>query len=228
MIGNWQHRIRTAIVSALGVTILLGTPLLAQADQGKWWKPKEGDRKIEKRERARGSDRGAWGYRRSGDRTRWGDRARSGRVTVRDRGWSARGSWGNYRSWRGVPVRRDVIVIRDRHHGGYFRARRAFVQPRFYHGSLYVRPVRYFIAADACIGGLNIRARIVRPHYLYGCNFCDARFDTYDAYAVHVGHCDHGPDEYTIQASNWDDSYDTDWDGPYQANEEYEDEEYDD
>ncbi|HEY3157216.1 MAG TPA: hypothetical protein VGK76_11420 [Candidatus Eisenbacteria bacterium] len=212
---------QTAVVSALGVTILLGTPLLAQADQGKWWTPKEGDRRIEKRERGGGwNDQGTRGDRGTTDRRAWGDRSGNGRVTYRDRGWSARGSWGTYRSWRGVPVRRDVIVIRDRRHGSYFRARRVFVQPRFYRGSLYVRPVRYFIAADACIGGINIHARIVRPHYLYGCNFCDARFDTYDAYAAHVAHCDHGPDEYTIQASNWDDNYDSDWDGPYQADDE--------
>ena len=219
MIGSWRYKMRSAVVSALGVTILLGTPLLAQADQGKWWTPKEGDQGIEKRERGGGwNDQGTRGDRGTTDRRAWGDG--NGRVTYRDRGWSARGSWGTYRSWRGVPVRRDVIVIRDRRHGSYFRARRVFVQPRFYRGSLYVRPVRYFIAADACIGGINIHARIVRPHYLYGCNFCDARFDSYDAYAAHVAHCDHGPDEYTIQASNWDDNYDSDWDGPYQADDE--------
>ena len=206
MIARWRYRMRTAVVSALGVTILLGTPLLAQADQGKWWTPKGGDRRIEKRERGNGwNDQGTRGDRGSPDRRAWGDR-----------GWNGRG----YRSWRGVPVRRDVIVIRDRGHGAYFRARRVFVQPRFYRGSLYVRPVRYFIAADACIGGINFHTRIVRPHYLYGCNFCDARFDNYDDYAAHVAHCDHAPDEYTIQASNWDDNYDSDWDGPYQSDDE--------
>lgn len=215
MIGSWRYKMRSAVVSALGVTILLGTPLLAQADQGKWWKPKEGDQRVE--ERGRGwSDRDARDQGNNGRGAR-GDRGWNGRVTYRDGGWSGRGSWNTYRSWRGVPVRRDVIVIRDRRNGSYFRARRVFVQPRFYRDRLYVRPIRYFIAADACIGGINIHTRIVRPHYLYGCNFCDARFDTYDAYAAHVAHCDHGPDEYAIQACNWDDGYGSDWDGPYRA-----------
>ena len=221
MIGKWRYTMRTAVVSALGVTILLGTPLLAQADQGKWWTPKEGDQRIEKRERGSGwNDQGTRGDRGNTDRRAWGDRGWNGRVTYRDRGLSGRGSWGSYRSWRGVPVRRDVIVIRDWRRGAYFRARRVCVQPRFYRGTLYVRPVRYFIAADACIGGVNIHARIVRPHYLYGCNFCDARFDSYDDYAAHVAHCDHGPDEYSIQACNWDDNCDSDWDGPYQTDDQ--------
>jgi len=228
---------RIAVVSALGVTILLGTPLLARADQGKWWTPKDGNQGVERRDRGQGSndqgswgdrgtndrgtsDRRSWGGRRGNDGGSWGDRGWSGRVTYRDRGWNGRGSWATYRSWRGVPVRRDVIVIRDRRHGGYFRARRVFVQPRFYRGSLYVRPVRYFIAADACIGGISIHTRIVRPHYLYGCNFCDERFDSYEAYAAHVAHCDLRPDEYAIQACNWDDGYDTSWDGPYHAGDE--------
>jgi len=203
MVGSTLCRIRKALVSSLGVTILLGAPLPAQADQGKWWNPKEGGRRVETREHEREwNGRGSWG------------------------GWSGRGSRGGYRSWRGIPVRRDVIVIRDHRYGRSFRARRIFVEPRFHGGCLYVRPVRYFIAADACIGGFNIRARIVRPHYLYGCNFCDARFDSYDAYAAHVVHCDHGPDGYAVHASNWDDGYDMDWDGPYHADDEN-DQDYD-
>jgi hypothetical protein len=342
MIGSWLHRWRTAAVSALGVTILLGTPLLAQADQGKWWKPKEGGQRVERRDRglqqgdqgqqrgqtqgdrggawqgrsggdrggawrdrsavdrgARTRDRGtvdrggawqgrsggdrggAWQGRSGGDRggawrdrgtvdrggawrdrgtvdrsgnrgdrsgvwrdrqlrdrvivrdRNFGSRRLSGGITYRDRQFSGRGILGGYSSWRGVPVRRDVLTIRDRRYpGGYFRARRFYCAPRFYGGFVYVRPVRFFISADAFFGPIGIRARIVRPHYLYGCNFCDARFDTYGAYAYHVEHCDYRPDDCQISVSNWDDSdYDSSWDGPYQTNDDqsYEDDSgYDD
>jgi hypothetical protein len=303
MIGSWLHRLRTATVSALGVTILLGTPLLAQADQGKRWKPKEGNQRVEGRDRGQhrgwsrgdqgsqpgrtGGDRGgAWGGRSGGDRggawegrggggagsgtwrersggvqggTRervysggrgdrsgvwrdrqlrdrvivrdrnFGDRRLSGGITYRDRRYSGRAIVGGYSSWRGVPVRRDVLVIRDRSYGGYFRARRTYCAPRFYGGFVYVRPIRYFIAADACIGPISIRARIVRPHYVYGCNFCDDRFDTYDAYSYHVAHCDHRPDDCRISVSNWDDSGDdSSWDGPYQTGDDYGDDYGDD
>ncbi|HMI30095.1 MAG TPA: hypothetical protein VK527_00020 [Candidatus Limnocylindrales bacterium] len=324
-------------MSALGVTILLGTPLLAQADQGKWWKPKEGGQRVERQDRGwqrsdQGSQRGrsqgdrggAWQGRSGGDRAgTWrdrgtvdrggstrergtvdrGDRTRdrgtvdrggawqgrsggdragtwrdrgtvdrsrtrgdrsgvwrdrqvsdrqvrdrqlrdrvivrdrnfgsrrlSGGTTYRDRQFSSRGILGGYSSWRGVPVRRDVLVIRDnRYPGGYFRARRFYCAPRFYGGFVYVRPVRFFISADAFFGPVGIRARIVRPHYLYGCNFCDARFDTYGAYCQHVEHCDYRPDDCQISVSNWDDSdYDSSWDGPYQTNDDqgYDDDSY--
>jgi hypothetical protein len=257
-------------MGALGVTILLGTPLLAQADQGKWWTPKQGDQRVEKRDRGGhgrdqgsrdpgsrgtwrgrggagqgtwrdrngGGDRGAW--RGSGDvrfrdrggvRVRdrvitnrsFGDRGFRGSVTYRDRRFGARGSWGGASSWRGYPVRRDILVIRDRHYGGYFRARRIYCAPRYYGRFVYVRPVRFFIGADACIGGVGIHARIVRPHYLYGCNFCEDRFDSYGAYCQHVEHCGHRPVGLDISVSNWDDGSDADWDGPYATEGSYND-----
>jgi len=123
-------------------------------------------------------------------------------------------------------VRRDALVIRDQRYGGYFRARRVFCTPRYYGRFVYVRPVRYFIGADACIGPVGIHARIVRPHYLYGCNFCDARFDSYGAYYRHVEHCDHRPGGFEISVSNWDDGYDPQWDGPYQTDDQYYDDNY--
>src|SRR2546422_2028977 len=128
MVKTWLRRTRMAFVGALGVTILLGAPLLAQADQGKWWKPKEGDRKVERQDRGssdRGnqSDRGAWRGRDTNDRGNWSDRRdgdqggawRGGdqgawrdRVTVRDRGkWWDRGNGGQGR-----------ITYRDRRYSG--------------------------------------------------------------------------------------------------------------
>ena len=229
-------KIRAAAVTAVGITILLGTPHLAQADQGKWWTPKQGDQRVERRERGdrggnwqRGDRSGTW---QRGDRGAWrGTRGGSrGSFSIRGGRFGARGSWGGYSSWRGYPVRRDILVIRDRGYGGYFRARRIYCAPRYYGRFVYVRPVRFFIAADACIGGGGIHTRIVRPHYIYGCNFCDARFDSYGGYCQHVEHCDHRPTGCDISVSNWDDGGDDNWDGPYQTGGSYQDDQgyYDD
>lgn len=256
MVRAHRHRMRGVLTSALGITILLGTPLLAQADQGKWWTPKQGDPRVERRDRGardqgsrgtwRGADRGtwrggpgdrggwrggpAWQGRGTWERQRGGinvrdrvmaprDRGFSGRVLYRDRGFSGRASWGD---WRGAPVRRDILVIRDRRYGGFFRARRIYCAPRFYGRFVYVRPIRFFISADAFVGPIGVHARIVRPHYLYGCNFCDARFDSYGAYVQHVEHCDQRPSGCDISVSNWDDGG-QDWDGPYQTDDSYRD-----
>jgi hypothetical protein len=179
MTGTWLRTTRMTLVGLTGLTVLLGSPLLAQADQGKWWTPRQGGRRIEERGR------------------------------VRDEGW--RGG-----PWRGARVRRDVVVIRDGRRGGYFRARRIYYEPYFARRTVYVRPVRYFIAADVRIGGVGIHARIIRPHYVYGCNFCDARFDRYDDYLNHVERCDHRPSGYRIRAE--DRGYDDeDWNGPYRT-----------
>ena len=223
--GYYLRKVRGVLTSALGITILLGTPLIAQADQGKWWKPKEGDPRVERRERTwdgRGQgarDQGSW-RRGAGSR---------GNVYYRDGRFGGGASWGGGFGWRGAPVRRDILVIRDYRSGGFFRARRVYCAPRYYGRFVYVRPVRYFVAADACIGPLTLRARIVRPHYIYGCNFCDARFDSYDAYCNHVEHCDHRPSGCEISVSNWDNGGD-DWDGPYQTDDNYrgDDRRYDD
>ncbi|HYQ89912.1 MAG TPA: hypothetical protein VEU09_09840 [Candidatus Binatia bacterium] len=232
---------RHLLVSALGITVLLGTPLLAQADQGKWWKPKEGGQRVEQRDRngqgtqdrggRGGRDDRSWGGRdnrgqggpgwggrggRGQGGPAWGGRGSQGSITYRDHRTSGGVWWGGRGTWRGVPVRRDVIRIRDRRYGGgFFRARRIYSAPRFYGRFVYVRPVRYFIGADALIGGVGIHARIVRPHYIYGCNFCDEQFDSYDAYLNHVEHCPDRPRGCDISVSNWDDGADSNWDGPY-------------
>ncbi len=228
---TYLPRIHSAVAGALGFTILLGTPLLAQADQGKWWTPKQGDQRIERRERGwqgardqgdrRQSDRGgAWRGRPEGDRG-WSDGGSRGSITYRDGRYRAGASWGGNSSWRGYPVRRDFLTIRDSHYGGYFRAQRVYCAPRHYGRVVYVRPIRYYIAAHARIGGFGIHARIVRPHYLYGCNFCDERFDDYGAYLNHVEHCDHRPGGVQISVSNWGDDYDSQWGGPYQTGDDY-------
>ena len=79
------------VVSALGLTLLLCTPLLAQADQGKWWKPKEGDRRVERR------DRGWQGARDQGDR---GNHRAWSRDGGNAGGWSGRRDGANGGTWR--------------------------------------------------------------------------------------------------------------------------------
>ncbi len=274
MNGSWLGRARTSIAGAAGVTILLWAPLLAQADQGKWWNPKEGNGRSEQgdqgnrredrgnhrgwQERGNGQNRGGQGgWRDRGTIWRpgnmWRDRAThrvpgpswrdrnpnnrgvagdrwgsSGDIRFRDRRYSARGSWGGTSVWRGYPVKRDVLVIRDnRYGGGYFRARRIYCAPRYYGRAVYVRPVRFYVAANLRFGGVRVGARIVRPHYLYGCNFCDERFDSYEAYAYHVRHCPYAPHGFLVSVSNWDDDFDSYWDEPYYTNDGYYDQGYD-
>lgn len=187
MNGTWLQKTRMILVGALGATILLGSPLLAQADQGKWWTPKQGGRDT--------------------------------RTRVSERTWSHRGSSDG---WRGARIHRDVIVIRDGHRGNYLRARRFLVHPRFHRHVVFVRPVRYFIAADAYIGGIGIHARL-RPHYLYGCNFCDERFHSYRSYRSHVLGCDARPYGYRVAAEDWDEDWDTGRYARYHGEDRWED-----
>src|SRR5258705_2389238 len=103
------HRIRAALVSALGITVLLGTPILAQADQGKWWTPKQGGPRVEQRER--GSQRGGNGQR-GGRGGNWQRGDRGGNLQPGDHG----GTWqpGNGGSWRGGGGSRGRLYNRGR------------------------------------------------------------------------------------------------------------------
>jgi hypothetical protein len=118
---------------------------------------------------------------------------------------------GEHRVWRPSPrygrVYRDVFVLRGAWGGPYaYRAHRYWVRPWYRGPYLHVRPVRYFVAADAVIGGLRISARFhPRDRWMYGCNFCDACFDDYDHWAAHVGTCPRRPDGYRVRAERWED-----------------------
>lgn len=163
----------------LGAAILAGSPLDAQADQGKWWTPKEGgparERRVERRVQANRGDRGlyrSWRY---------------GRPNFQ----------------------RDIVVIRDGHRHSYRArrvwARPYFIERQHL---CVIRPVRYFVGARAAIGGLQIRARFHDDdRYYYGCNFCDARFGGYGAYRAHVLGCDDRPRGYRFDVSDWDDDW---------------------
>ncbi len=172
----------------LGTAILVAAPMTAGADQGKWWTPREGGRRD-----GRGS------YERL------------------DRGFGPGWRLGQHRVWRAHPryghVYRDFIVVRDGYRGPYFRARRFYVRPYVYHHVVVVRPVRYFIAANACIGSVSISARFhPRDHYEYGCNFCDERFDSYEGHAAHAAVCPDRPDGFRVETRAWDDGAGGSWD----------------
>ena len=178
-----------AIATLLGASLLMSAPMTALADQGKWWQPKESKRTES---------------RRTGRVER---RAETRRYYAPPRGFDRQ-----YRQWRGNRVYRDVIVIRDSRRGPRYRAWRSYAQPEFIYRRhiVRVRPVRYYVSA--VFGGVHIS---VQNHddYYYGCNFCDARFDSYGAYRAHVYECDARPRGYQIVTNDWNDRElrDRDW-----------------
>ena len=168
----------------LGTALLMAVPAGAQNDQGKWWTPRE-SKPRQSAELRRGRPGREFGLRR-GEQRVWRSSPRYGRVY------------------------RDYVIVRGAYYDGpyRYRARRYWVRPWYSGHTIYVRPVRYFIAADAIIGGVRISAHF-QPHdyWLYGCNFCDARFGDYDHWAAHVHSCPYGPDGYQVRAQYWNDDY---------------------
>ncbi len=173
----------------LGAAVLTGSPLAAQADDGKWWDPQQRGPVQERRQERRVERRAE---RRDDDRRDYRDH---------------RG-----RAWRGEHPRfqRQHVTIRDGYRGPRYRAHRVWVRPVFFHRQhlCVVRPVRYFVAAGFGIGGVRVHARLHDgERYYYGCNFCDARFGGFGAYRAHVVRCDHRPHGYRFQVSDWDDDW---------------------
>lgn len=165
----------------LGAAVLAGSPLVAQADQGKWWNPEQRgparERRVERDVRVnRGDDRGsqrAWRH----DRPRF---------------------------------QRQTVVLRDGRRGPRYQANRVWTRPYYIQDRqlCVIRPVRYFVTAGTTFGGLRIRARIHdQDRYYYGCNFCDARFGGYSGYRDHVTRCDDRPRGYRFDVNDWDDEW---------------------
>ncbi len=179
MRGKWLPSRRSTFVGLLGATILIGSPLAAQADQGKWWNPEKGGRQRVKRQVTT-------------------HRAPAPRQTVR-----------YSRQWRGQRIYRDHVWIRaGRSYRRPVYAWRYYSRPNFYYPRriVYVRPVRFFISAGAAFGGVRVHARYARPDYIYGCNFCDARFETWNGYRTHVeDDCGYAPHGYRVHAREWED-----------------------
>jgi hypothetical protein len=117
-----------------------------------------------------------------------------------------------WRSYGGQRVYRDMVVIRTGNRIPRYRAWRAYSRPQYVYSRrvIRVRPVRFHVSA--VIGGVAIRGSYHRPgDYLYGCNFCDSRFSTYDTYHGHVASCSHRPHGYRVECSDWDNSSNAGW-----------------
>jgi hypothetical protein len=96
-----------------------------------------------------------------------------------------------------------------------------------------VRP-EPFVRVGGRIGSVHIGAifgpRRQYSHYDYGCNFCDARFESFSRYDSHVHGCSHRPRNVVIQARVWDDAGYEEWCSTNQrdAGGYYDDARYDD
>lgn len=167
---------RMWLAGLLGAAVLAGSPVVAQADQGKWWTPKSSapsrERRVERSTRTYQGDRGeSRGYRQSRPR-----------------------------------FQRSFVMLHDGYRGRSYRARRVWARPYYIERQhlVVIRPVRYFVGASAIIGGLRINAQFHdNDRYLYGCNFCDARFSSYDGYYSHVLRCDDRPRGYRLDVADW-------------------------
>jgi hypothetical protein len=128
-----------------------------------------------------------------------------------------------YRSYGTVPVYRDYVSVRYQNYPTY--GWRYYCPPAYYYPThvVYVRPVRFFVAANFAIGGLGVSATYADPGPVYGCNFCDARFSDYDDYEYHVEHCAHAPQGYRIIVEQWDQNQVDEWRDDQVGDRRYED-----
>ena len=119
------------------------------------------------------------------------------------------------RGYRGHGRARVEFRAEASYRPSYYRPvyrRPAYVRPAYRyvvyrpHRVLIVRPAP-LVRIGARIGRVNVSA-IFGSHarydsYLYGCNFCDARFDSYDAYARHVRSCEDRPADVRVVLERW-------------------------
>lgn len=162
-----------AAVAALVGASLLAAPGAAQADRGGKW----------------------W-------TPKQGHERRVERVYRRDA--SPRRFSRQWRTWGNRRVYRDVIVIRASR-GPRYQAWRTYCPPEYIYSRrvIRVRPVRFVVAASGVIGGLRFHGSYHNDDALYGCNFCDARFGSYESYHDHVMSCGHRPRGYRVECSDW-------------------------
>jgi hypothetical protein len=131
MNAKWIQGKRSMLVGLLGAAVLFGSPISAQADQGKWWNPERG---------ARG-DRGERGLRRSAER----------QEAYRPPAWRGRGAHRQgpryYRPWQGRRVYRERMWLRSNwgHRGRPVHGWRYYCPPSFYYPRhvVCVRPSFY-------------------------------------------------------------------------------------
>jgi len=167
----------TLIAGLLGAALWMGSPLVAQADQGKWWNPQERNPVPQQR------------------------------IERRAQGRQPAAPARHYRVNRSHPrFQNDIVVVRRGSRGTNVRAHRVWVEPVYFRSQelCVIRPVRFFTAVTANIGPLHIRVGDHGHDGWYGCNFCDARYDDYDGYRRHVLRCDDRPRGYRFEVSDWD------------------------
>ncbi len=172
---------RTSIAGLLGAAMLIGSPLIAQADQGKWWDP-QGRRPASERRVVR-------------------ERHEARRDVRRDSRYEHRVRPRFERRW---------VYVRDGARGPRYRAHRVWVRPFYLHRQqlCVLRPVRYYVGVGVAIGGVRVGARFHDHDGWYGCNFCDARFGDFHSYERHVLRCDDRPDGYRFEIRDWDEDWD--------------------
>lgn len=131
---------------------------------------------------------------------KWWNPARGGGFRME--GSAPRAFNRQWRSWGGGRIYRDVIVIRSSRSPRY-RAWRTYAPPEYIYSRrlIRVRPIRFVVAG--VFGGVAIRGSWHDDGLIYGCNFCDARFRTYDAYRTHVLTCSHRPRGYRVECNDW-------------------------
>jgi len=198
MNAKWILSRQSMLVSLLGLTMLIGSPFSAQADQGKWWSPKRGGHRSadvprhQEASRHQNDRRDGHGYRAPA--------------------WRGYGAYQQgprfYRPWQGHRVYRERMWLRSGwgYHGRPAYGWRYYAAPSYYYPRhiVYVRPVRFFVSVGAVIGGVHVHGDYSNADDVYGCNFCDAQFSSFHAYEDHVDHCRYAPDGYTIEARDWD------------------------
>ena len=207
MTGNLRSN-RLWFAGLLGAAVLAGSPIVAQADQGKWWDPQgRGPSRERGAERQVRTNRGDRGANRNWQQSR--PRYQQSQPRLQQSRTRYRQSQPRYQQSR-PRFQRSYVTIRDGHRGTGYRAQRVWASPYYIQRQhlVVIRPVRYFIGASAVFGGLRINARFHdHDRYLYGCNFCDARFSGYAGYHSHVVLCDARPSGYRLDVSDWNDEW---------------------
>jgi hypothetical protein len=226
----------------------------SQQSDGRQWSG-GGSQRSDRQQWSRGGPQQSGGRQWSGGGSRQSDRRQwsgggsysrdySGSVT-RYRGAPTYGTsyrapvWGGsrqftgqrfYRSYGSVPVYRDYVAVSVRSHYRPVYGWRYYCPPAYYYPThvVYVRPVRFFVAANFSIGGLGISAAYADPGPVYGCNFCDARFSDYGDYENHVEHCPYAPAGYRVMAEEWDQNYSDEWRDDQVGDRRYEEYQQDD
>ena len=210
------HTMKLSMTAGLlGAALLVGSPLTASADPGgKWWAGGNGKGhgrgrgQVEQRSEARMYSRDY-----SGSVARYRGTPTYNRYNAPVWGGSRQFTGQRfYRSYGSVPVYRDYVGVRVHSHYRPVYGWRYYAPPAYYPTHVvYVRPVRFFVGANFRIGGVGISAQYANPGPVYGCNFCDARFDSYGAYEDHVEHCAHAPQGYRVMAEEWDPQCSDQW-----------------